>query len=349
MGSIQAFLELVGREDVDYDSALDMGGVVVSESENFQESVSRLTAEIQNLKGVGQAIAFLTTGALLENGAKLLHLEPFVDAYAKAISPALKYMEAVRTRGIEASPDCECAHDELEYLTAEMELEVAEANPEGFHAWQLLDLLTRGFLSTLLAYGVRGPLTAQLLENIDFLAKYEVSVHFVRAYLRLLDEEIIVIDPVMLKGARVRVSGCADVFQFHTLLASELDFLPADAEAPSAQAVSVVAGDGPTESGHVVVGPWQFSSWRALAGEFDPEDTTHWIWNEALPFDIPKLRSERVVVLLAPRYPRTWSASRLFEGVEASVEIVGTLDEEQVKAYIDTASHELERDMDVAL
>jgi hypothetical protein len=40
--------------------------------------------------------------------------------------------------------------------------------------------------------------------------------------------------------------------------------------------------------------------------------SSHWIWNEGVPADIPPFEGERVVLLGPPPYPRSWTAGRRF-------------------------------------
>jgi hypothetical protein len=299
---------------------------------------------LPELHGLGRAMSFLVCGALVENGARFDEgVLKIATHFCAAVAPASRYMDACKARGIAASPDCECAHDELEYLTAEMEYEEAEKDPEGFEAWQLLDFMGRGVLAIFLASGFRGPWPDDLLGTVDQLARYDVTMHYLRAFLRMLDGPVVIIDPVHKIGAKVLPIGIADVFQLHTLLAAISDLRFGEMERPSAEALAVVSGTGPVESEHVVLGPWQMQSWRALAGDLNAEETTHWIWNEALPYDIPQLDEMRVIVLLEAAYPRTWTASRLFESIPASLEILEMFGDSEVERWISRAKEELLR------
>lgn len=342
---IENFLNAVRQDVVDYDFALSMGGDLVAASkEDPSRALTAVVETLPALTGLGRAMAFLVCGALVENGARYDEgVVTIADQFCVAIAPASRYMDACKARGIAASPDCECAHDELEYLTADMEYEEAELDPEGFEAWQLLDFMGRGVLAIFLASGHRGPWSNELLAAVDGLARYDVTMHYLRAYLRLVDSPIVVIDPAQKKGVKIHPKGTADVFQLHTLLADIPELRFGEMEGPSQDALDVVAGLGPVESEHVVLGPWQMQSWRALAGDLNAEETTHWIWNEALPHDIPQLDDTRVIVLLEAAYPRTWTASRLFESVPASIEILEMFGEAEVDRWINRAKEELSR------
>jgi len=341
---LNEFFEEVGRADLDYDQALNAcGNLVGAAREDSDKALAALMSRLPEMRGVGRALTFLTCSALVENGASLTReIDAILESYVEAIEPAARYMAAVKQRGIEASPDCECAHDELEYLTVEMEEEEAEKDPAGAESWRLLDFLTRGVMGIFLASGASGPWPEDLMELVDKLSRYEETVHFLRAYLRILDEEIVVIHPVSRVGALVHVNGIADVFQLHTLLAAESAFLDPEAEKPGEKAMATARGEGPVETDEIVIGPWQMQSWRALAGDFNPEATTHWIWNEALPFDVPILDGKRVIVLLDAAYPRTWSATRLFESVKAKLKVQRLLDDAEVEAWISRAKESLE-------
>jgi hypothetical protein len=125
------------------------------------------------------------------------------------------------------------------------------------------------------------------------------------------DEPIVVLHPGEGKGFRVRLSGLADNFQLHTLLADALigqfpgrwlrGARPARAEVAAARDGAVREG---CPGAHGAFNLW---TWRGLKADGTLRDpmsgSSHWIWNEGVPADIPSFDGERVVLLGPPPVP----------------------------------------------
>ncbi|WP_280440922.1 hypothetical protein [Nocardia brasiliensis] len=125
--------------------------------------------------------------------------------------------------------------------------------------------------------------------------------------LALLDDEpLVALHRETGTGYLLRMTGIADNFQLHTLLADVLlgdQHLPG--ARPSAEAAAMcrdAEGQAPTVGAFNLVAP-----------EGD------WIWNEGTPADIPVLGGTRVLVLDPPPYERHWPAGRYFPFVPADL------------------------------
>jgi hypothetical protein len=169
---------------------------------------------------------------------------------------------------------------------------------------------------------------------------------FLAAMLHVLDDEaLLVLHVEQKKGFDVRISGIADNFQLHTLLAGAIIGRPEDGwvegEAPSKRAVAecrdAVIGRG---GGDNVTGAFNLFNWQALQPDGTlPDGTTreaseHWIWNEGWPAEIVPYEGRRVVLLGRPPYERYWRAGRQFFGMRGELTVEQVLDPATVESWL---------------
>ena len=171
-----------------------------------------------------------------------------------------------------------------------------------------------------------------LLPKPEFLAAarevFEASGagrFLVRALAVLDDEDLVVVHRASGDGFEFKMSGVADNFQLHTLLAERLvtpGHLPG--EPPSPEAVAACLGQSPdapltyevTETFNLVA-----------AGDA-------WSWRESAPMDIPVVDGARLLVLDPPLHERTWPAARAFAGMAAELELERRISEDGVKHWL---------------
>jgi hypothetical protein len=169
--------------------------------------------------------------------------------------------------------------------------------------------------------------------------------------LQVLDDEaLLVLHVEQRKGFEIRISGIADNFQLHILLAGAIIGLPAKGlvagQAPSQRAVAECR-DAHTEKrgGEIVVGPFNLYNWTALQPDGSlPEGqgmdgAAHWIWNEGCPADIAVFAGGRVVLLGPPPYHRQWRAGRPFAGMPGELTVERQLTEAEVSAWLHQLAH----------
>jgi hypothetical protein len=159
--------------------------------------------------------------------------------------------------------------------------------------------------------------------------------------LRVLDDErYVAIEPATGRGIRGRFGGLADTFQLNVLI---MNAFPRTADEParvSQEAVDVALGRGPQNSDETITGSWNLYEWPALGrdGSLPPAHgqvgTTHWIWNEGVPADIPPFGGERVIVLGPPTYVRTWRSQRGFAFLRGSLSVEETLSADEVRELV---------------
>ncbi|WP_445399122.1 hypothetical protein ACSMX9_00945 [Streptomyces sp. LE64] len=142
------------------------------------------------------------------------------------------------------------------------------------------------------------------------------------ALLVLDDEPLVVLHRATRTGYRLRMTGVADNFQLHTLLAAELSgagHVPG--EVPSAEAVAVcrnVPGQAPT------AGTFRLSA--PDGGE---------IWNEGTPAEIPEVDGVRLLVLDPLPYARSWPAGRFFANMPGDLVLERVLSAEETARWFD--------------
>jgi hypothetical protein len=178
------------------------------------------------------------------------------------------------------------------------------------------------------------------LEKADAADAAERTTGFLGMMLRVLDDEpLIVIDPGAKRGWRVVVSGLADNFQFHTLLADALigpGKLPG--RRPDPREVTA-ARDGPVDPAHPhAAGAFNLWNWTGLQPDGTLPDSLaggdHWIWGEGTPADITPFEGTRVVLVGPSPYARGWNAGRRFDGMVGELAVERELSPAEVADWL---------------
>lgn len=173
---------------------------------------------------------------------------------------------------------------------------------------------------------------------------------FLTDMLRVLDDErLIVLHPGERKGFEVRISGIADNFQLHTLIAGELIGNPKEGwltgEKPDPRVVALARG-GSFHGRLHTKGSFNLWNWTGLQPDGSLPDpartsgvdairsTPDWIWNEGNPSDILPFEGVRVVLLGPPPYSRSWNAGRRFSDLPAEFTVEHVLTAEEVNNWL---------------
>lgn len=181
---------------------------------------------------------------------------------------------------------------------------------------------------------------SSLRASLDQLGGQYGHAGFLWVMMQVLDDEpVLVLHPGEGKGYRVRISGLADNFQLHTLLADALiGRFPGRwlrGRRPSRQEVAA-AGDGEVPEGlpHAR-GAFNLWTWRGLEADGSLpggiEGSAHWVWNEGVPADIPTFEGVRTVLLGPPPYERSWTASRKFPAMAGRLSVESILGSGEVR------------------
>ncbi|MBY0460571.1 MAG: hypothetical protein K2V38_24915, partial [Gemmataceae bacterium] len=182
----------------------------------------------------------------------------------------------------------------------------------------------------------------ELLERSEAENAASGSGSFLTDILRVLDDELLVVlHPGERKGFEVRISGVADNFQLHTLLAGELigpDRL--SGKKPNAAVVAIARGAAEPSIGLSAKGSFNLWNWTGLRPDGtlptgQTEGSDHWVWNEGTPADIRLFEGVRVVLLGPPPYDRGWNAGRRFAHLTAELTVERTLTAGQVSDWLE--------------
>lgn len=159
----------------------------------------------------------------------------------------------------------------------------------------------------------------------------------------VLDREpILAIEPDTGLGFVGRMSGISSNFQLHVLL---MDVFP-QSDAQTGRRISQKTGDivrGRIEDQRdetPLVGYWNLRAWTALRradalpGDHPESSTSHWIWNEGTPGDIPLFDGYRVVTLGPASYARNFFAQRDFLALRADIEVERLLSADEVTGWV---------------
>ena len=155
------------------------------------------------------------------------------------------------------------------------------------------------------------------------------------------NEPIVVIDPQATAGILGRISGVVDNFQLNVLL---MDGFPksglfARRRVPR-RVAEIARGNGPQQSNDIVTGVWNMYTWQAIESALtlpdagDQGSSDFWIWNEGIPEDIPVFEGHRVILLGPASYPRSWQSQRMFNNLQASLEIEQKLTKDEIHNWL---------------
>ena len=294
------------------------------------------------------AYVALCWGGLVEQGADSASALPvLLDRLALVLADCEAYASACRDAAGGAAND-------LVEAIEQAGATVAQERPELARAWWALELFGRAG-AALLSRTSAGRRAARANERLIGPIGRLADVHEWSGWLNELlgvldDEELLVLHPALGRGYRVRISGIADNFQLHTLLA---DALIGDPDAgwlpgrrPDAAVVAAARGLSGEQTAETAQGVFNMVGWRGLGADASLAegvgDSAHWIWGEGVPSDIEPFEGVRVVLLGPPPYARSWNAERRFSGLVAAVQVVEHLTPEAARSWLDRiarASH----------
>ncbi len=279
----------------------------------------------------------LGCGTLVENGGDPeIALLPVLQHLPELLAGALVFQNACVARS-QADPAGQ--PDQVEEFGHELQQEM----PAEAMAWLSLEPHCLGAIA-MLSRSVEGRRQARetndLLPAIFGMASSHPQVGFLAQLLQVLDDEpLLVLHPGQQRGYRVRISGIADNFQLHTLLAAALigdpgkGLLPGKCPDPR---VVQAARDRPVDPAALMAeGAFNLWTWQGLRPDGTLpeglEGSDFWIWNEGIPADIPPFEGVRTVLLGPLPYPRSWNAGRCFDGLRADLRVEEQLTTETVR------------------
>lgn len=286
----------------------------------FLQAGPRLAALLADVPPGPRALVAVLTGACVERGADATACAPYIfDGLAEALAAAGEFCErwAATGGGELPEPDGDALDDAM----------VERVGQDAAVAWCTLPQWEMASVAMLNHSAVRARLGERRTQLLAALRSVqEASEHeFKCLYYALLvldDEPLIVLHRPTGTGYALRMSGLADNFQLHTLLADALvGGGHVEGHAPSAQEVAVcrdAPGQVPTTGSFNLVTP---------GGE--------WVWNEGTPSDIPVVDGVRLLVLDPPPYERGWPAGRFFPGMTGALVLERVLDERETRGWLE--------------
>jgi len=266
----------------------------------------------------------VAAGALVEfGGDPLLAFDVVLDRAEKIAEKADAFGQQCQKAGV----------FDADAVAAGMQ-SLAEKFPQEAQSWQLFDKMYLPLVA-MMSRSKDARSQVRKRDRLRNLVHGMSDVHDGAGWLEKLfavldDEEILVLYPSEQRGYRIEISGIADNFQLHILLADALignsDAGWLAGESPDPRVVAAMR-DAMPESGVTAEGVFDLVQYTGLQsdGTLLQGDSAHWIWNEGTPADIASFEGTRIILLHTPSYQRTWNAARLFSGMVGELNVLEQL------------------------
>lgn len=321
---------------------------------DLEAAVAALAANIRIERPVGSGWLALTAGCFVEVGApSAALLEALLLGLPSLLEPAGRFAREARRMAL--SPDESKQLSKTagglwlgdSFLPPERLQAAIWQNEAGYVALQAVDSWSRPTMACIGPSPAARARARSILRIDPTLATVRGAAGWLAKMLSVLDDEpFLVLHPGVGLGFRLNVSGVADNFQLHTLLADlltgDLSEWPIAApklpgKRPSPAVAAVAKGTGPQQIKDLSVGTWNLYLWTAVqpAGHL-PEvvPSEDWIWGEGIPADIRVFEGFRVILLGAPSYHRGWQTARRFASMAPRLLLEETLDAEAVSHWM---------------
>jgi hypothetical protein len=334
------------------DPVQQIAAAAVKMRDEFRDQILDTLADLlERTDSLRAAMVAMCCGALVESGGDpQLAIGPILDHATNLLLDAQQFRDACYRRAIQ-EPLAETVHGSGSGFDPPSPVdrfgpEIGQRMPREGMAWMMLQRLCLGAVAHL----SRSPDARRvarsrpdLLEAVEPLEADHADVEWLGRILRVVDDEpLVVIHPERRRGYRVVISGLADNFQLHTLLADRLIGAEEDGLLPGTRpdrAAVLAASHGPVD-GKIILAHGHFNLWAWTGLQTDgrlPEGINgheHWLWNEDFPGDIPQLDETRIILLGPPPYDRVWRAGRVFVNMAGSVELQERLTTEATEAWL---------------
>lgn len=311
--------------------------------DELNAALGKLLPAVRTAHTVPAGSVAITCGALVEfGGDPLICGEAILDRLPGLLRGVATFLGEVYQRA-EVQDGEEPDLDQLINLHIN---DIIETNPEAAFAYIAQQPLSLGAIAHLsrskpLRAAARSrPELLQLSEEADNLVG---NTSFLTDMLRVLDDErLVVLHPGEQKGFVVRISGLADNFQLHTLLADALIGDPTQGwltgQKPDPKVVAAARDTPlPPHTRLATTGSFNLWSWPGL----QPDGTLPqglaggwWVWNEGTPRDILTFDGVRVLLLGPPPYSRSWNAGRRFSGMRGELVVEHLLAPDVVRDWL---------------
>ncbi len=302
-----------------------------------------------------------TCGMIVEWGADpSLAIEPILDRMTKQLARIPEFVQVMQENlGVE-HPNRVAEQDwpELGRTQPEYAWVIGEWHALRFTGCAAMTMLCRD-----VAARQRARQRVELALHAETARSDNPYAYYLAELLGMADEvRLLVLDTTRGLGFRVCLMAIRNNFHFFTLLQDALLSHASAAawQGPGVRPLLINVAKGERMLPDIAAGEWaavaipddqrvcDFALWtycthRALRGDGTlaglnaSKDENVWIWGEAKPAEIPSLCGERIVLLGAPEFPRSWDLAffaPLHSALRSSVVVEETLRDEEYRAWI---------------
>lgn len=305
-------------------------------TEARNQALQQLASVVQETDIYYAGLLSICCGALVEQGGDPhLTITAIRERFLLAIDLAHAFVEACKARAPNADIPL------LQIISEQGDI-VRKGMPHSANAWIALNYLSLALVSSL---SVDSKLLQEVQSDEELTARvhafaggYGQNVNHLSRLLRVLDEDIVVLYPELLKGYEVRISRVGDNAQLHTLLADVLigttdDLLPL--ERPDEGQVALAQGTAPSGYKQVAYAAFDMQQWMALEPDGTLRPTSDIaLRNEEVPADIAKLDNQRVVLLGPLMDEVAWPGRPSLNLLKPRVEVVQFLSQTDILDWI---------------
>lgn len=310
-------------------------------SRNLRNVLETLCLGLDIESPLRAGVLLMVCGSLVEFGAEPTPLhQPLVKKLGEWIAPSKRFLDAVLAQ----LPSSESESEDFDRHAAfeAIATSVAAMRPKLAAAWMALGHYYLAGIALFSVSHEARSLARRELTGLRELADEHAGAGWLWKMVQVLENEpLLVIDPATRVGIVARMNGVAENFQLNVLL---MDVFPRGwfrRRRVSKAVAEVARGIGPQQADETIHGVWNLYTFAALQPDRslpNPNDyaaSTHWIWNEGVPADIPTFAGHRVVLLGPTSYARTWNSQRAFDRLPASISKVRKLSKSDVETWLD--------------
>lgn len=291
-----------------------------------QSSMQSLTKLFSLENTPSGSLAATLCGSLVENGIPAEYIsDEYIQFFKLILDKATPFLQECHTAVLNMGED-EDKYEVIAKLTEDLQSDL----PEALHAFAALDKYYLGGVAIFSSNQSQFTKGKENLAAISEFATYSTGLYWLSKLFEVLFEEpITVIDLVTQKGVTGNISGIVDNYQLQILLMGLPELASQDQVPP--HLLEVVKGIGEQQTNEFITGKWNMCTWQYS----QKPDSSHWIWGEGIPSDIPKYQNRRVILLDKPSYSRVLPVQRTFKNLKATIEIEKELITSEVKQLLE--------------
>lgn len=291
-----------------------------------QSSMQSLTKLFSLENTASGSLAATLCGSLVENGLPAEYIsDEYIQFFKLVLDKATPFLQECHTAVLNMAED-EDKYEVIAKLTEDLQNDL----PEALHAFTALDKYYLGGVAIFSSNQQQFMKGKANLNHISKFATYSTGLYWLSKLFEVLfDEPITVIDLVTHQGIIGSISGIVDNYQLQILLMGLSELAPQD-QVPL-HFLEVAKGIGEQQTDESIPGKWDMCTWQYS----QKPDSSHWIWGEGIPSDIPQYQHRRVILLDKPSYSRGLPVQRTFNNLKATIKIEKELAPSEVKQLLE--------------